>query len=200
MTMSEYWAKFEWINNDLHRFDTRIYLNPISYPSENDICLGAVVGKNPGSAKPFDNNCSSFQKIKLGNDQLLPNIKSIINRAYQTAEKPIPKNTYVQILNLFYICEKDLNQAIRKIKADPDPIFCGREQKKFPFLWYVWGGENQELNFYKLRILDINSDQHFYLNTNTNKVIKAAPRLIASARHTQGMRHDLIVPFISKIL
>ena len=44
----EYWAKFENIENNIHRFDTRVYLKQIQKPSNNDICLGAIVGKNPG--------------------------------------------------------------------------------------------------------------------------------------------------------
>lgn len=66
--MSLYWVKFELKNNHLYRFDTRIYLKPILYPSDKDICIGAVVGKNPESAKPYDNNSSSIQIIKLEND------------------------------------------------------------------------------------------------------------------------------------
>ncbi|MCZ2845234.1 MAG: hypothetical protein O2U61_01850 [Candidatus Bathyarchaeota archaeon] len=198
--MSVYWAKFELKNNHLYRFDTRIYLKPILYPSDKDICTGAVVGKNPGSAKPYDNNSSSIQKIQLENDQLLPNIKSILVKAYQRAKKPIPRNSYVQILNLFYICDRNLDQALKKIDSHPNPIICGTEEKNFPFLWYVWGGDNKKLNFYKSRILNIKSDKYFYLDTNTKKVITVAPRLSDSARHTQGMQHDLIIPFISTIL
>lgn len=130
----------------------------------------------------------------------MPNIKSILDKGYQRAKKPNPKNSYVQMLNLFYICDRNLNQAIKKIGVHPNPIICGTEAKNFPFLWYVWGGDNKKLNFYKSRILNIKSDKHFYLDTNTNKVISVAPRLSDSARHTQGMKHNLIVPFISTIL
>ncbi|WP_416150240.1 hypothetical protein ACM26V_04430 [Salipaludibacillus sp. HK11] len=56
VTLSLYWAKFELKNNILYRFDTRIYMNPTSKPFDKDISIGAVVGKNLGSAKPYDNN------------------------------------------------------------------------------------------------------------------------------------------------
>lgn len=48
--MSNYWAKFKKVDDDTFRFDTRIYLIKISEPSDDYICIGAVVGKNPGSA------------------------------------------------------------------------------------------------------------------------------------------------------
>jgi hypothetical protein len=198
--MSLYWAKYELRNNHLCRFDTRIYLKSILNPSDQDICLGAVVGKNPGSAKPYDNNSSYIQKIQLENDQLLPNVKSILVKAYQRAKKPIPSNSYVQILNLFYICDRNLDQAIKNIDAHPNLPICRTEGRNFPFIWYVWGGDNTKLNFYKSRILNIKSDKHFYLDTNTKKVITVAPRLSDSARHTQGLQHDLIVPYISTII
>ncbi|PGZ92214.1 hypothetical protein [Bacillus sp. AFS029533] len=198
--MSLYWAKFEVKNNHLCRFNTRVYLKPILYPSDKDICIGAVVGKNPGSAKPYDNNSPYFQKIQLENDKLMINVKSIFVKAFEKAKKPIPSNSYVQILNLFYICERNLKQAIKKIDVHTNMSICGTEEKYFPFIWYVWGSENKKLNFYKSRIYNIKSDEQFYLDTNTKKVITAAPRLSDSARHTQGMKHDLIVPFISTIL
>lgn len=51
--MSYYWAKFKKIDDNIFRFDTRVYLNPTKSPGENDICIGAIVGKNPGSAIAF---------------------------------------------------------------------------------------------------------------------------------------------------
>lgn len=198
--MSNYWAKFVIKNNHLFRFDTRIYLKSVLSPTEKDCCIGAVVGKNPGSAQPFDKHSSAIQKIQLNNDQLLPNIKSIFVRAYERGEKMIPKNAYVQVLNLFYLCDRNFDQAIHKLESHPNHAICGTEEKHFPFLWYVWGGQKRKLNLYKSRILNIKSDKHFFLDTHTEKVVSVAPRYSDAARHTQGMRHDLIVPFISTIL
>ncbi|WP_176224002.1 hypothetical protein [Thalassobacillus devorans] len=176
-------------------------MNSIARPSNKDKCIGAVVGKNPGSAKPCDKNSSSIQEIKLDRDQLLRNIKSILIKSHQRINKPIPESSYVQMLNLFYICDKDLNQAIKKIEVHhSSQSICGTEAKDFPFLWYVWGGDNKKLNFYKSRIFNIKADRHFYLDTKTNKVVDGAPQLSDCARHTQGMKHDFIVPYISSVL
>lgn len=200
IALSYYWGKFELRNKDLFRLDTRIYLKPILKPSSNDLCIGAVVGKNPGSAKPSDHNSTSLQKIELDKDKLLSNIRSILIKAYQMAKEPIPENSYVQMLNLLYVCDIKPEQAIKKVEKHNHLIICDTEEHTFPFLWYVWGSSNKKLNFYKPRIFNIKSDMHFYLNTNTNEVINTPPQIDDAARHTQGLKHDLIVPFISKIL
>jgi hypothetical protein len=197
--LSCYWAKFEMRNNHLFRFDTRVYLKSIVEPSNEDLCVGAVVGKNPGSAFPYGNK-SSIQEVDLNKDQLLPNIKSIFGKAYRRANKPIPDNSYVQVLNLIYVCDINPAEAIKKLEIHPNVIICDTERNTFPFIWYVWGGDNRRLNFYKPRIHKIKSDRQFYFNTNTHKVINAPPRINDAARHTQGLQHDLIVPFISTIL
>jgi hypothetical protein len=198
--LSFYWAKFERRNNHLFRFDTRIYLKSIVEPSIGDLCIGAVVGKNPGSAIPNDYNLLSMQEINLNDDKLLPNIRSIFIKAYNNAKEPIPKNSYVQMLNLIYVCDNDLGQAIKKIEEHPHPIICDKEEQVYPFLWYVWGGGNMNLNPYKSRFRTIKSASHFYVNTYTYEVINVPPGLHDPARHPQGLRHDSIVPFISSIL
>ncbi len=65
-----YWAKFENIGNNIHRYDTRVYLIEINKPSDNDKCLGAIVGKNPGSARGAISN--ELVQIDLQGDKLLP--------------------------------------------------------------------------------------------------------------------------------
>ena len=82
IALGYYWGKFELRNKDLFRLDTRIYMKPILRPSNNDLCIGAVVGKNPGSANPYDYNSSSLQKIELDNDKLFSNIRSILLKAF----------------------------------------------------------------------------------------------------------------------
>lgn len=49
--MSCYWAKFEKLGNSIFRYDTIIYLNQVNSPGNNDKCIGAIVGKKPGSAR-----------------------------------------------------------------------------------------------------------------------------------------------------
>ena len=49
--MNNFWARFEEIDGSIYRWDTRIYIKPVNDTQGSDICLGAIVGKNPGSAK-----------------------------------------------------------------------------------------------------------------------------------------------------
>lgn len=198
--LSYYWARFKKIDNNIFRFDTRVYLKSIKNPSDSDICIGAVVGKNPGSAAPIYPNSDELQKINLDGDQLLPNIKSIFKKSYDEANKVIKQNSYVQILNLMYICNKELKQAINKVEKYTTPIICDTEKKYFPFLWYVWGGSDKDLNRFKERFTKLNADVHFYLDTKSKTIVTNAPNLKDSARHTQGLKHDFVVPYISKIV
>lgn len=43
--MSFFWARFQQIQDHDFRFDTRVYLTDVNKISEDDICVGAVVGK-----------------------------------------------------------------------------------------------------------------------------------------------------------
>ena len=78
--MNSYWAKFEKINGRLYRFDTRIYLSEIESPSSSDVCVGAVVGKNPGSANPSISS-KLIQPIDLNKDRLLPTVRNMVSKA-----------------------------------------------------------------------------------------------------------------------
>lgn len=195
-----YWAIFRKIENNIFRFDTRIYLNPVESPAYNDICIGAIVGKNPGSAMPSCFSKNTLQKIDLQGDKLLPTVRSILSKSYQNSGKPIYDNYYIQVLNLMYICNKDLSQAVKEIRNYSDPVICDSEEKKFPFVWYVWGNDDKFLNEYKERFYNLVTCSHFYFNTKTKEVINGPPRLKDSARHTQGLSHKLVIPYISNII
>jgi hypothetical protein len=82
--MSHFWAKFQSVDRELFRLDTRIYLKNIDAPRQTDSCIGAIVGKNPGSAKP-SSTTGEIQPIQLGDDKLLPTVRSIITKAYLAA-------------------------------------------------------------------------------------------------------------------
>ncbi|OAA90732.1 hypothetical protein [Clostridium ljungdahlii] len=198
--MNYYWAKFKKLNNNIFRFDTRIYLNLVENPSDNDLCIGGVVGKNPGSALPYYYDSNNLQKIDLNGDKLLPNVRSIFLKAYKYSNKTIYKNSYIQVLNLIYICDKDLSQATKRIEEYSKIIICDAESKHFPFLWYVWGGYNEKLNIYKQRFCNLNIGLNFYFSTKNKKIINSVPGLKDAARHTQGLKHKLVIPYISNII
>ena len=192
-----YWAKFENIGNNIHRFDTRVYLIEINKPSDNDKCLGAIVGKNPGSARGAISN--ELIQIDLQGDKLLPTVRNIFENAYKKCAKEIPENSYIQVLNLFYLCDADLNNAIKKYENSTSKIDeC--ENKNFPFICYVWGGENKKLSNMKDRFNKINSKKHFYLDPRNDCIKENIPSNIDLAKHTQFMKQEKVIDYISKIL
>lgn len=197
--MSLFWAKFEKYGNDIFRLDTRIYLDDIKEPNIMDKCIGAVVGKNPGSAKR-SNNSASLQAIDLNGDKLLPTVKNIIQKAYQEANINPPKNAYIQVLNLFYLCNKNLDEAIVSMKNSHGPKTCKSEEKIFPWIWYVWGAQDNTLDSYKKRFFRIQAGSHFFYDKNNGKIQNNVPDTKDFAKHTQGLRHDLIVPYIVTLL
>ncbi len=192
MEKSYYWARFSEVNNHIFRTDTRIYLNKILNPSINDKCIGAIVGKNPGSAMPkYKNYNSSLIEIVLNGDKLLPTIRNIFLKSY------IPEasyNEYIQVLNLFYLCEKDLEKAINIYKEIElnNEIICITEKNEFPWIWYVWGGNDKYLNKFKLRFNKLFSRKKLFFCNKTKKVIFDFPKLDDCAKHTQGLKQELI--------
>lgn len=198
--MTHFWAKFKKRDLNNFRYDTRIYLNKISHPESTDNCIGAIVGKNPGSANPIDKNNSSIQEIRLDGDKLLPTVKNIIRKSYIRAGVEIPNRGYIQVLNLFYLCNPILKEAIFEREELSDLNFCLSENKNFPWVWYLWGGDNYSLNNFKKRFKIIKADTHFFFNQKTKEIKKGVPSTKDFARHTQGLKHSLIVPFISELI
>ena len=79
--MGYYWATFREMNNKYYRFDTRVYFDSVDEIKDNDICIGAVVGKNPGSAMPLDLTLGIPTKINLSGDKLLPTLRNMFKKA-----------------------------------------------------------------------------------------------------------------------
>ncbi len=197
--MSYYWAKFEIIEDNLFRFDTRIYLNETAQIKDDHRCIGAIVGKNPGSARP-SSNTSEFQPIMLDNDKLLPTVRSIINKSHIKTNLTPHKNAFIQVLNLFYLCEKDLDKAIDTIQNIEKPKICNSEINSFPWVWFVWGDQNNRLDDFKKRFYNLKTKNCFFYDQKAKAVSLNAPQNKSFAKHTQGLQHNLIVPYIATIL
>lgn len=191
-----YWAEFKQIGNDIFRFDTRIYLEPIDAIGENDCCIGAVVGKNPGSAVSSAIG-KGIQEIKLNGDKLLPNVRSIVKKSYKVAMETPPVRGYIQVLNLFYLCDPNLEQAKLKFKQCNKVEYCPTENQHFPWVWYLWGDSDIELNPHKRRFDTLDTTNHFYYDNKELGITLAKPSETVLARHTQGLKHDFVVPDIS---
>ncbi len=198
---SMYWAKFNKINETLFRFDTRIYLNN-SIPSDDDVCIGAVVGKNPGSAKPENPDDDSLQPIKLSGDILLPSVHNAMKNAYLSIGKSIPGSGYVQVLNLFYLCENNLEFAIDAIEKISPPPICPSEKKIFPWIWYAWGND-LKLRRFKTRFHLIKTSRSFYYNGSNKTIKEGLPDVDVPAKHFQGLpiyKDKNVVPYLASLI
>lgn len=136
----EYVARFEEINGHRFRFDTRIYLESFD-PKTNGVCVGAIVGKNPGSAAPRELN--RLLSLELNGDKMLPFVGNRFLEGYKHVKKPIPPNAFVRVWNLFYVCDPDLGVALGKaLKVAPElsslPVCPYRERRSCGSL--VWVG------------------------------------------------------------
>lgn len=197
--MGHFWAKFEKINGDSFRFDTRIYLSDIDAPKKTDACIGAIVGKNPGSAKASSLN-SKLQAINLDGDKLLPTARNIVLKAYKEAKIPIPERRFIQVLNLFYLCNPNLVQGIVSLEKNLGAKICGSEKMEFHWVWYVWGGKSDNLNHFKNRFASINTYNHFYFDKECGCIVESPASESAFAKHTQGLKHSYVVPYIAKLI
>lgn len=165
--MSFYWANFQNIHGHVFRFDTRIYFHDIGEPRIDDKCIGAVVCKNPGSAT----GAVCGKLVPVTPDNTLKNINGGIEDAYMQKYSALPApNEYVQVLNLFYLCDQNLGAAIKKHKKHKNMPFMPTDQaenRKFPWMWYAWGATNTYLNQFKPRFSG-KSQQQIYLNNSGN--------------------------------
>ena len=182
-----YFARFEQIEGDLYRFDTRIYLAD-GEPSTESVCVGAVVGINPGSARP--RVLSALHELELGKDKLLPFVKNRFETAYKKRKRlgaDIPNSAFVQILNLFYLCNEDLGQALSRLRGPEEQPVCPAEKNIFPLTWYAWGAENELLAPLKQRFLGRQDQASFYLKRDRKSFGDGIPGPMEFAKHPRGM-------------
>ncbi|EGQ9765679.1 hypothetical protein ACLVXC_004225 [Vibrio alginolyticus] len=192
-----YFARFEKINGQLFRFDTRIYLTEFD-PQEPSICVGAIVGKNPGSAQPHI--FGELQPLDLNGDKMLPAVRNRFLDAYKIAQKDIPINAYVRVWNLFYLCDADLSSACNKIANFSNIPTCESEKEYTPIIWFGWGGSDNRLNSYKNRFISKTWDNQFYYSHVEKRVVNQLPCPESFAKHTQGMPSEPVNGHLSEII
>lgn len=198
-----YYAKFESRFGKTFRFDTRIYLNENAGSRTDGKCVAAIVGKNPGSAS--STTIGTWGNLELSGDKMLPSIRNIFIKAYKLAGKTIPKNAFVQVWNLFYLCDKNLDSAIKsadKISTALLPACPGEESDPRPrIVWFAWGGNNDKLNGFKKRFLKKKKPvKAFFYNHQTKTVSVGVPRTTDFAKHTQGLRQQTVIEHLAGIL
>ncbi|WP_439100262.1 hypothetical protein [Congregibacter sp.] len=197
--MSHYWARFKTLSGNRFRFDTRIYLEPTCNPDQEDRVLGCIIGKNPGSATP-GKRTAQLTPIVLSGDKFLPTVLSVLRKSYAAAGEPVPPGSYLQVLNLFYLCDRDLNQAKRSLTHTRRAPPCPEEGRHYPWAWYAWGGPDRLLDPLKKRFDDLHSDACFYYSRDAARIITARPGSEDLAKHTQGMPQPKVISHLAKLI
>ncbi len=126
--------------DETFRLDTRIYLDACDSPRQDDKeCVAAVVVKNPGKATSRSDT-RDWEPLILDGDNTLPLIQGLFFDAYAKAGKPIPKNAFIQVWNLFYLCNPDAKEALAALEKVPAPPPCPSEERLKPkVVWFAWG-------------------------------------------------------------
>jgi len=179
-----YYAKFSEIGADLFRFDTRVYLQG-GNPSEESECVGAVVGMNPGSARPRFRD--QHHELDLGRDKMLPYVRNRFNHAFRLAGMVPPWGAYVQILNVFYLCNANSCDAIDRVSNLADAPTCSSEFQRFPITWYAWGAEDQALAPLKARFLERRDGASIYMRRDRKSFGRTVPGPMEFAKHPRCM-------------
>ena len=191
-----YYARFETIDGHLFRFDTRIYLGKHD-ASQSGQCVGAIVAKNPGSAKPTQ--LGVLAPLSLDGDKMLPSVRNRFVAAYQQANVPIPDNAFVQVWNLFYLCNPNLDEACSTINHFSNALVCPSESGAPRAVWFAWGGNDSRLRPFKERFISF-PHPSFYYDHHSGEVIKRVPVAEDFAKHPQGLLTGPIVNHLASLL
>ena len=196
----KYWAQFVKHGRSTFRLDTRAYLQAVRQVRPEDVVLGAVVAKNPGSAKASDDESTEIQPIDLANDRLIPNVRSFVQKAYDKAGLPAPRRGYIQVLNLFYLCDKEFTRAIRALANVSAPLFDPAEFRAFPWVWYAWGEFEERKARFIERFSGLESASHSYFDQHQQKVVRGVPGRGSFARHPQGLKSAPIIEHLASLI
>lgn len=192
-----YFARFEEIGGQLFRFDTRAYLREYDSGSLST-CVGAIIAKNPGSAGPT--RTGEFLPLNLGNDRMLPSVKNRFDAAFRRSGKSVPRNAFVRVWNLFYLCDpvfRTARKAVFSLRAPPE---CPTESESIPILWFAWGGDDKVLNPFKRRFLKRSAAHEFFWKLAIGGIVQRAPGVVELAKHPQGLLAEPIVKYLAGVL
>jgi hypothetical protein len=160
--------------------------------------MGCIIGKNPGSALP-DALTGTLQPVPLRGDRFLPTVRAVVAKAFATGGSLWPENGYVQVLNLFYLCDRDLPRALHKLRDQREAPVCDSERRRFSWYWFAWGGPDPRLDELKIRFLRPSRRRSFFYCGESRKIVEQAPDVGDRARHTQGMPHAAVVDHLRRI-
>ena len=196
--MPNYFAEFRDMGGFWIRHNTRIYLDEFNSSQPAGQCLGAIVGKNPGSARAA---VAGWGAVRLDGDKMLPNVRNILLKAFNRVGKTPPANAYFQVLNLFYICGKDLNEATEALAKQNNVFADPAESNSFPLVWFAWGGESAKLDPLKNRFMTAHcKSAAFFYSPATGSIVTRPPDHTELAKHPQGLPHEPLISHFATLL
>jgi hypothetical protein len=193
-----YFACFIRVHDAIFRFDTRIYLRESSQDEQDGQCVAAIVAKNPGSARATV--LGQWGRLELANDKMLPSVRKRFIDGYRLSGKVIPRDAFVRVWNLFYLCDNDLHSAIRAVSGFATPPICVSEATAPAIVWFAWGGPDARLDPFKTRFRGLDVPHAFFYDQELGKVVTAVPATTDFAKHPQGLRSEPIVEHLATIL
>jgi hypothetical protein len=198
-----FFAEFHNTSHGDYRLDTRIYLDPAAVVSPTDSPIGAIVAKNPGSAKP--NPAHGYGKLApllLHKDNMLPTVRNVFATARKLAisQGRTPDGNYVQVLNLSYFCNPDISVLRTYLKGGQTSHVCSRESTAYPVVWYAWGPSDSLLNPLKTRFSRLKACSAIFYDYNTKEVKTHIPTCLDFVKHPQGMPHFPFINDLAKLL
>lgn len=192
-----YFACFVKHEGHQFRLDTRIYLRD-EEPGEDDVCVAAIIGKNPGSA-----NGKTFGRlapISLDGDKLLPYVRYRFQNAYGRACVEIPSGAFVRVWNLFYLCNKTLVAAVKAHLGIRRPPACDTESELPPIVWFAWGPPETWHRRLPARFRELQIEHPFYYDMDSEQIVAAIPSTASRVKHTQGLPGDPIEIHLASLL
>ena len=95
------------------RFDTKLWFRrPVE--GIEPVCVGAVVGLNPGSSEATGRGVEGTVDATIGR------VLTAFVDAFTEKGEPIPVNAFVRMLNLFYVRTKNSGEALRMLAEQPE--------------------------------------------------------------------------------
>ncbi len=192
-----YFACFRMHKGHQFRLDTRICLRD-EKPGEDDRCVAAIIAKNPGSANGKILN--RLAPISLDGDKLLPYVRNRFRNAYEQAGVEIPCGAYVRIWNLFYVCNKSLDDAMKGHAGIHRPLTCDTESELPPIVWFAWGPPKTWHRQLSPRFLGLQIEHAFYYDMDAKTIIAEVPGPTDRVKHTQGLPGKPVELHLTSIL
>jgi hypothetical protein len=174
-------AYSEWTGGPTNiRKDTRVYFVHGKYKKNKGRCVGIIWMCNPGNQLPVARTVRWAPWIRL--DPTMRFVIQILDEAQRILAGQglaAKKGDYVQVLNLFYVCNSYLVSARQQFSSS-NYRECPVPSAKFT--WLAWGQNNNPKLLPRPQILS-GLRRPFFYDPNQKKVVPGVPRAPAYPVH-----------------